>query len=100
MYKEGKVENMNILERALLYLKRKKIKSMLLFLTLTVITSGLLIGMVVWKGSRDEMKELQMTYGNSFKVTAIIPKTAEDKRLWEETGDQPDIHSIAIKDPR
>lgn len=80
---------MNILERALLYLKRKKIKSMLLFLTLTVITSGLLIGMVVWKGSRDEMKELQMTYGNSFKVTAIIPKTAEDKRLWEETGDQP-----------
>ena len=62
MYKEGKVENMNILERALLYLKRKKIKSMLLFLTLTVITSGLLIGMVVWKGSRDEMKELQMTY--------------------------------------
>ena len=89
MYKEGKVENMNILERALLYLKRKKIKSMLLFLTLTVITSGLLIGMVVWKGSRDEMKELQMTYGNSFKVTAIIPKTAEDKRLWEETGDQP-----------
>ena len=35
------------------------------------------------------MKELQMTYGNSFKVTAIIPKTVEDKRLWEETGDQP-----------
>ena len=34
---------MNILERALLYLKRKKIKSMLLFLTLTMITSGLLI---------------------------------------------------------
>nr|WP_307999053.1 hypothetical protein [uncultured Merdimonas sp.] len=44
------------------------------------------------------MKELQKTYGNSFTIKAIIPKSAEDERLWEQVGKVPgDIRSTGIK---
>lgn len=46
----------------------------------------MMIGITVWQGSRNGMKELQKTYGNSFKIKAIIPQNAEDERLWEQVG--------------
>ncbi|MBM6972231.1 hypothetical protein H6A17_14540, partial [Mordavella massiliensis] len=69
---------MSIWKRSLLYIKTHKFRSILLLFTLTVIASGMLIGLTVWQGSREGMQDLKETYGNSFKVTAIIPQTADD----------------------
>lgn len=80
---------MSIWKRSLLYIKTHKFRSILLLFTLTVIASGMLIGLTVWQGSREGMQDLKETYGNSFKVTAIIPQTADDTRLWEQTGNVP-----------
>ena len=80
---------MSIWKRSLLYIKTHKFRSILLLFTLTVIASGMLIGLTVWQGSREGMQDLKEAYGNSFKVTAIIPQTADDTRLWEQTGNVP-----------
>lgn len=72
---------MSIWRRSLIYLKTHKLRCILLMFTLTVIASGMMLGLVIWKGSQDGMQELQKAYGNSFTVKAIIPQNAEDKNL-------------------
>lgn len=77
---------MAVWKRSLFYLRRHKFRNFILLLILIIVASGMMIGITVWQGSRNEMKELQKTYGNSFKIKAIIPQNAEDERLWEQVG--------------
>ena len=77
---------MAVWKRSLLYLRRHKFRNYILLLILIIVASGMMIGITVWQGSRNGMKELQKTYGNSFKIKAIIPQNAEDERLWEQVG--------------
>ena len=88
---------MGIWKRSLLYLKAYKLRNILLLLSLTILASGISIGFVVWQGSQNGMKELQRTYGNSFTIKAIIPQNAEDKNLWEQTGDVPGFEQYRYK---
>lgn len=77
---------MAVWKRSLFYLRRHKFRNYILLLILIIVASGMMIGITVWQGSRNGMKELQKTYGNSFKIKAIIPQNAEDERLWEQVG--------------
>lgn len=77
---------MAVWKRSLFYLRRHKFRNFILLLILIIVASGMMIGITVWQGSRNGMKELQKTYGNSFKIKAIIPQNAEDERLWEQVG--------------
>ena len=88
---------MSIWRRSLIYLKTHKLRCILLMFTLTVIASGMMLGLAIWKGSQDGMQELQKAYGNSFTVKAIIPQNAEDKNLWEQTGDIPGFEQYRYK---
>ena len=88
---------MSIWRRSLIYLKTHKLRCILLMFTLTVIASGMMLGLAIWKGSQDGMQELQKTYGNSFTIKAIIPQNAEDKNLWEQTGDIPGFEQYRYK---
>ena len=80
---------MSVWKRSLLYIRRHKFRNFILLLILIIVAAGMMIGITVWQGSRNGMKELQKTYGNSFTIKAIIPKSAEDERLWEQVGKVP-----------
>ena len=88
---------MDILKRGLFYLGRHRFRTFILLFILIVIVSGMLLGLTIWGGSQDGMRELQKTYGNSFTVKAIIPQNVEDKSLWEQTGDTPGFEQYRYK---
>ncbi len=88
---------MGIWKRSLLYLKAYKLRNILLMLSLTILASGILIGFVIWQGSQNGMKELQKTYGNSFRVEAVLPTNIEDASLWEQTGNIPGYEQYRYK---
>lgn len=71
---------MNLFKRAMIYITRKKTRSILLFLILLVTATFLLIGLAI-RGSADAAaRQMRETLGSSFQLNQLIDNN--DPSLW------------------
>lgn len=59
---------MDFIKRGMLYLKRKRSRTIILFLLLTVIASLLLVSAAIWNSTNITMKNLRNSMGGYFKI--------------------------------
>ncbi|MBC8569874.1 ABC transporter permease [Zongyangia hominis] len=74
---------MNLWKRALLYVRRKRGKTILLLLILTVMSSLALIALAVARGAMSAADDLQKSLGGSFEVQPTVIE--DDPKLWKIT---------------
>ena len=69
---------MTALTRSLVYLKRKRKRSVLLFLLLFVISCSISIGLSIWNNIGDAIKEIEQRMGTSI-VLKLSQATMQDE---------------------
>lgn len=83
---------MKIWKRAILYLTRKKGRSILLIVLIFIMASLILVGNALRMSAQKEIREIKRRLGSSFTVAA----DTENPALYEERTDQPYPYSIFI----
>lgn len=84
---------MSFIHRALLYVTRKKGKSILLFTILLVMATFVLTGLSIWKAAEAAQLDLRQSLGGKFDIGIdwenspyVVRETIQDNEYDEETG--------------